>query len=64
MLISAGAFDPTISISRSHVPSLSHLSTVSPMAALMVPAAIYRAPHVEINSDRGTCSIWDALGTC
>lgn len=45
MLIAAGAFDPTVTIARCHVPSLSQLSTVSPVTSNTVVAAIYGAAH-------------------
>jgi len=41
------------------MPSLSHLSTVSPTITGAVAVAIYRAAHVENNSDCGRGPIRD-----
>jgi hypothetical protein len=41
------------------MPSLSHLSTVSPTITEAVAVAIYRAAHVENNSDCGRGPIRD-----
>jgi hypothetical protein len=59
VLTSTGALDPPITIARSHMPSLSHLSTVSPTITGAVAVAIYRAAHVENNSDCGRGPIRD-----
>ena len=56
MLISAGAINPSVTIARCHVPSLSQLSTVSTAIATMVSVAIYGAAHDCFHSDWLTCS--------